>query len=138
MTLTCFTLIEWFEYVRRNATLPGPSGAEREVGSRSFVLPVDTALLARACRGGCPRDEDEETVSKESAPWSACGIGGRGSPGESKPFFVEIVDDRCEPREKRPFAFGADATRRINRDAPALIALGDSGPVREDGVEGPC
>lgn len=38
-----------------------------------------------------------------------------------------------EPRWKRPFAFGADATRRINRVAFAPMALGDSGPVRECG-----
>lgn len=42
-----------------------------------------------------------------------------------------------EPNENRPFAFGADATRRINRVALAPIALGDRGLARDaDGGEG--
>ena len=119
--------------MRRNATLPGPSVAEWVFAVLSFVFPVDVPLLARTCRGGRPRDEEDEIVSNESVPCSTCGIGGRGSPGESNPFLVVVVGgDRCEPSEKRFFAFGADATRRINRDAPALIALGDNGPEREE------
>lgn len=39
--------------------------------------------------------------------------------GAKSPFFV-ATDDR-EPRLKSPFAFGADATRLIRRDAVALI-----------------
>jgi hypothetical protein len=47
-----------------------------------------------------------------------------------------VAYDDLEPMEKRPFAFGAEATRRINRDADALTDFGLSGPfVRErDGV----
>lgn len=130
---TCFTLIEWLEYVRRNATLPGPSAEDWGLVILSFVLPLEVALFARAWRGGRPLDEDEEMVSNESAPSSMCSIGSKASPGESNPFLVVVGGvDRCEPSEKRPFAFGADATRRMNRDAPALIALGDSGPAREE------
>ncbi len=41
------------------------------------------------------------------------------APGAKSPFFVATGDWR-EPRLKSPFAFGADATRLIRRDAVAL------------------
>jgi hypothetical protein len=40
--------------------------------------------------------------------------------GAKSPFFV-ATDGWREPRLKSPFAFGADATRLIRRDAVALI-----------------
>ena len=57
--------------------------------------------------------------------------------GARSPFLV-VADDDLEPIEKRPFAFGADATRRMNRDAVALTDFGLRGPfVRDrDGVGG--
>lgn len=57
--------------------------------------------------------------------------------GARSPFLV-IADDDLEPIEKRPFAFGAEATRRMNRDADALTDFGLRGPfVRDrDGVGG--
>ena len=104
--------------------------------TRSFVLNVATVLAERACRDGAPRDEADDSVSSEFVPCSELdsGIGGIGSPGESSPFFVVAPLERL-PSAKRPFAFGADATRRMKRDAFAPNALGDSGPDRE-GVVG--
>ena len=59
------------------------------------------------------------------------------SAGARKPFFV-IEDDDLEPSENRPFALGAEATRRINLEAEALTDLGLRGPfVRVlNGVDG--
>ncbi len=42
------------------------------------------------------------------------------APGAKSPFLV-ATDDWREPKLKSPFAFGADATRLIRRDAVALI-----------------
>lgn len=85
-------------------------------------------------------DEDEDIVSRESVPCSELGAkggtGGMISAGARKPFFV-VADER-EPEKNKPFAFGAEATRRMNLEAEAPIALGLKGsPVRErDGVGG--
>lgn len=58
------------------------------------------------------------------------------SAGANSPFLV-VADDDLEPIEKRPFAFGADATRRMNRDAVALTDFGLRGPfVRDRGGVG--
>jgi hypothetical protein len=46
-------------------------------------------------------------------------------PGAKKPFLV-VAGER-EFEVNKPFAFGADATRRMNLEAEALIALGLSG-----------
>lgn len=96
-------------------------------------------LAERIPRVGAPRDDADERVSREVVPCSDAsfaewGIGDMVSPGDSKPFFVVAPFER-ELSENRPLAFGADATRRINRDAPAPMAFGESGPVRV-GVEG--
>jgi len=47
-----------------------------------------------------------------------------------------VADEDLEPIEKSPFALGAEATRRMNRDADALTDFGLRGPfVRgRDGV----
>lgn len=89
-------------------------------------------------RDGVPRDDTEERVSSEFVPCSEfdSGIGGTMSPGESSPFFVIALWFERPPSAKRPFAFGADATRRIKRDALAPIAFGESGPPKRDGVVG--
>jgi hypothetical protein len=71
-------------------------------------------------------------VSKEL---SLCGTAGMTSAGARRPFFVVVPWAEREPSEKRPFALGAEATRRMNRVAFAPSALGDSGPGREDGAE---
>lgn len=55
--------------------------------------------------------------------------------GARKPFLVVDVFAEREPNEKRPLALGADATRRMKRDALALIALGDRGPDLDEGGE---
>ena len=52
-----------------------------------------------------------------------------GSPGASRPFFV-VADDERDPNENKFFAFGADATLRMNRVAFCPIAFGDKGPDR--------
>jgi hypothetical protein len=51
--------------------------------------------------------------------------------GAKSPFLV-VADDDFEPMEKRPFAFGAEATRRMNRDAVALTDFGLRGPFVRD------
>lgn len=60
------------------------------------------------------------------------------SAGASRPFFVVVPGAAREPSENRPLAFGAEATRRMNRVAFAPIAFGDNGPERdaEGGVVG--
>ena len=129
-------MIEWLEYVLLNAIFPGPSDVCAFV-TRSFVLNPAFELADRNCRDGAPRDDAEESVSSEFVPCSECdsGIGGTAFPGESSPFFVVAFECARPPSAKRPFALGADATRRMNRDAFAPIALGESGPER-DGVVG--
>ena len=107
--------------------------------TRSFVLsPAFVVLTERVCRDGVPRDDADESVSSEFVPCSEfdSGIGGTISPGESSPFLVVAwLLDRL-PSANRPFAFGADATRRMKRDALAPIALGESGPTEREGVVG--
>lgn len=51
------------------------------------------------------------------------GKGGTHSIGDKRPFFVVADGDR-EAIENRPFALGAEATRRKNREAVALTDLG--------------
>lgn len=84
-----------------------------------------------------PLDEPEDKVSNESVPSSVpcsddefagiIGMGGMFSVGANSPFFivVEVVRDFGE---KRSLAFGADATRRINRGS-APIDLDDCKPI---------
>jgi hypothetical protein len=79
---------------------------------------------------GRPLDEPEDIVSSESVPFSneldaSPGIGGTTSDGASRPFLV--VEAEREPKENNPFAFGAEATRRIKRVADAPIDFGDNG-----------
>ncbi len=57
------------------------------------------------------------------------------SPGDSSPFFVVALLLDRPPRANKPFALGADATRRMKRDAFAPNAFGDNGP-RDEGVIG--
>lgn len=76
-------------------------------------------LVALAGRGR-PREELDDTVSKESVPFSIeletiIGIGGIGSVGAKRPFFV-VVAER-ELIEKSPLALGAEATRLMKREA---------------------
>jgi hypothetical protein len=63
------------------------------------------------------------------------GIGGTISAGERRPFFVALWDRLCRAsRVKRFLVLGAEATRRINRDALADMLRGDSGPPVRGGV----
>lgn len=102
----------------------------------SLVLDAGFVLTERVCRGGVPRDDADDSVSREFVPCSEAdsGIGGMGSPGDSRPFLVVTPLDRL-PSANNPFALGADATRRMKRDAFAPRTLGDNGPERE-GVVG--
>jgi len=70
--------------------------------------------------------------SASSIELDSVGSGGTESDGASRPFFVV---DR-EPRLKRPFALGADATLRMKREAEAPTAFGLRGPLvlDRDGV----
>jgi hypothetical protein len=52
------------------------------------------------------------------------------SAGASSPFFV-VAPDR-EPIENSPFALGAEATRRMNREALAPTDFGLRGPFVRD------
>ena len=130
--LTCRTLIEWLEYVLRNAIFPGPFADALVLVIRSLVLTAELLLLARAGRMGRPLEDVDDTVSSELPSWSDCGTEGIISPGASRPFFVVAPEAaEREPRVKRPLALGADATRRMNLVALAPIALGDNGPERD-------
>lgn len=113
------TLIELLEYVLRKAVLPGTGGSGKPL--LSFPYDAVAGCTARDIR---PLEEPEEMVSSESAP---CSIeleigGGRGGlvpTGANKPFLVAGED-----LENRALALGAEATRRMNREAVALIDLG--------------
>src|SRR6266404_1965581 len=119
--LTDLTLIELLEYVRRKATLSG-----REGGSISATLgKVGPPRVVRRAR--C-EDDAEETVSIELAssfdevlsdgtPLVGA-VAGTIATGAKSPFLV-ATDDCREPRLKRAFALGAEATRLIRRDAVA-------------------
>ena len=129
--LTCRTLIELLEYVRRKAILAGGVRVLGEGGGCGCCCLLRQPLV----------EELDEIVSSESSPCSieldaTGGRGGTVSAGASMPFFVVGVDR--DPSEKRPLALGADATRRIKREAEAVTDLGLSGAwVRErDGVGG--
>lgn len=88
-----------------------------------------------------PRDDDDDVVSIEVPPsaWPVplvgLGSGGTASAGASNPFFIVGVPFEDDDRfiEKRPLAFGADATRRMNLLADAPTAFGESG-----GRDGEC
>lgn len=87
-----------------------------------------------------PLDDPDDMVSKESVPCSSeldtsGGKGGTTSAGASRPFLVVAEADR-EPRLNRPFALGADATRRMKREAEAPMDLGESGPPAPRDLEG--
>lgn len=79
------------------------------------------------------RDEPEEIVSRESVPCSTddIGRGGAVSAGARRPFLV-VADAEREVRLNRPLAFGADATRRMKREAVAPTDFGVNGPGREE------
>jgi hypothetical protein len=109
--------------VRRKAALFAPRTDE----SFSETLGKTGVLTARGAR---LEDEAEDIVSMELVPSPdlVCDVDmpllgsvvGVTAPGAKSPFFV-ATDDWREPRLKSPFAFGADATRLMRRDAVALI-----------------
>lgn len=124
------TLIELLEYVLRKAILPGTGGSVKPLVS----FPYD-AVDGCVARDICPLEEPEDMVSSESVPCSIeLEIGGRSgeivSAGANNPFLV--ADEDFEPIENRPLALGAEATRRMNREAEAPIDLGLNGPFVRD------
>ena len=123
-------MIELLEYVLRNGVLPGTGN----IGKPLVSFPYD-AVDGCIARDICPLEEPEDMVSSESAPWSIeLEIGGRSGEivpaGASNPFLVAGED--FEPMENRPLALGAEATRRMNREAEAPIDLGLNGPFVRD------
>ena len=128
LELTDRTLMEWLEYVLRKATLPGPSFGVLALVTRSLVFGSDALLFAR-CGRSLPTDDDEESVSSEFESCSGRAIEGTNSAGASRPFLVVVPDIDREPNEKRPLALGADATRRMKREAVAPTDLGLRGPL---------
>lgn len=124
------TLIELLEYVLRKGVLPGTGGSVKPLVS----FPYD-AVDGCIARDICPLEEPEDMVSSESVPCSIeLEIEGRsgeiGSAGANSPFLVAGED--FEPMENRPLALGAEATRRMNREAEAPIDLGLNGPFARD------
>ena len=124
--------------MRRKATLSG----RRE--GRSFSATLGKAGLLKV-RGARFEDDAEDTVSIELVPSPDVRIG-EGTPvpvgvagiiaaGARSPFLVATIDCR-EPRLKRPFALGADATRLIRRDAVALTDRGGREREADEGGEG--
>jgi len=129
-TSTLRTLIELLEYVLRKAVLAGTGGSAKLLVS----FPYD-AVDGCIARDICLLEEPEDMVSRESMP---CSIeleirGGWGeieSTGANNPFLV--AGKGFEPMENRPLALGADATRRMNREAEVPIDLGLKGPYVRD------
>jgi len=122
--------MELLEYVLRKAILPGIGGNGKPLAS----FPYD-AVAGVIVRDICPLEEPEEKVSSESVSCSieldiGGGRGGRVSAGANNPFLV--VGEDLEPMENRPLALGAEATRRMNREAVAPIDLGVNGPFVRD------
>jgi hypothetical protein len=117
------------EYVLRKAVLPGTGGSVKPLVS--FPYGADDGCVTRDF---CPLEEQEDIVSSESVPCSIeLQIGGRRGEivsGAKNPFFVAVED--FEPMENRPLALGAEATRRMKREAVAPIDLGLSGPFVRD------
>lgn len=124
--------MELLEYVLRNAILPGPSA--RPLLTRALVEGELPTTVVDRDEGS--RDDPDDMVSSESPPLCSRelepsgGMGGTMSAGASMPFFV--VEVERVPRENKPLAFGADATRRIKRDADAPMDLGDRAPFPRD------
>jgi hypothetical protein len=128
-------LIELLEYVLRNAAFTGVS-----FNPLPSVLMDGEALPEGDNRVGCPLDDPDDMVSIEFAPCSReldtnDGTGGTMSAGANRPFLV-VAECERELSENSPFAFGADATRRINRVAEAPTDLGESGPLFDRDLEG--
>ena len=94
--------------------------------TRSFVFGAGPLFVRMGV--GRPRDDIDETVSKEL---SLCGMVGTTSAAASRPFLVVVPLAEREPSENRPFALGADATRRMNRVAFAPSTFGDRGLARD-------
>ena len=118
--------MELLEYVLRKGVLPGTGGSVNPLVS--FPYDAATEFNAR------PLEEPEEMVSSESVPCSIelemrGGRGGMVSAGANNPFLVVAC---LEPMENSPLALGAEATRRMNREALAPIDLGLNGPFGRD------
>jgi hypothetical protein len=121
--------------VRRKAALFAPRTDE----SFSETLAKAGVLTARGAR---LEDEAEDIVSMELVPSPdlECDVdiplldtvAGVIALGAKSPFFV-AADDWREPRLKSPFAFGADATRLMRRDAVALIEREMRGRCPDEG-----
>ena len=110
--------------------MPGTGGSGKPLVS--FPYGAGDGCIARDI---CPLEEPEDMVSSESVPCSIeLEIGGRRgeivSAGANNPFLVAGED--FEPMENRPLALGAEATRRMNREAVAPIDLGLNGPFVRD------
>jgi len=100
--------------------------------------------MARDARVANEREDGGREVSGVPGPfsvgvmdpdtnWGMGGIDG-SSAGDRRP--LRVVDLAPVLIENRPFAFGAEATRRMNRDADALMLRGESGACRADGELG--
>jgi hypothetical protein len=115
-------LIELLEYVLRNAIFDGSSAATL------FALILLDGGDSLPGNDLFRDDSEDDTVSREFVPGSELPDGGGAeSAGARNPFFV--VDVGILGLEwNKPLALGAEATRRINRDAEAVIAFGDIGP----------
>lgn len=130
--------MELLEYVLRKAGNLEGSGWDGALFKRSLTAGAVFGGANRWPKRGLALVDSEEAVPIESASSSIeldrVGSGGTESDGANSPFFV--VD--LEPSVKRPFALGADATLRMNREAEALTAFGLRGPLvlDRDGVVG--
>lgn len=108
--------------------------ADFSLGDRCFCLPLE-ADIARDARLTNEREEGGREDSGEPEPFSVGviepetndGTGGTdGSrPGDSRP--LRVVDFEPVLMENIFLALGADATRRMKRDADAPILRGDRG-----------
>jgi hypothetical protein len=109
-----------------------------------FFFPLTEADMAREALFANDREDGEREVSGLPDPFSGGVMGperkeGTGgidgsSAGDKSP--LRVVDLLLVLIENRPFALGAEATRRMKRDADAPIVRGESGACRGDGEWG--
>ena len=140
--LTCLTLIELLEYVRRKRALESSTASlvDEPFGTDAVLPAREVRVIRRDPCVAVPRMDAEEDVSSElslspDAVGCESGTGGTNSAGARNPFLicgVAVAEVARFPGTLNKFlAFGADATRRMKR----VAALGFLVPGTPSGFD---